>query len=178
METPYVFQSARLGFRNWRESDIDEMARISGDEKVMEFFPGVATKEQTTSFVQRMQILYAEKGFCYFAVDKLDTGEFIGFIGMMEQTYEASFTPCVDIGWRLKSSEWNKGYATEGARRCLEYAFRTLRLEKIYATAPAVNTKSQRIMTKIGMEKCGEFIHPRLKDDERLRNCVLYSCSR
>ena len=97
----------------------------------MAFFPGLLNEEQTTAFVQRMMAQYENKGFCYFAVDELATGNFIGFIGLSEQSYEAAFTPCVDIGWRLHSISWNRGFASEGAKRCLEYAFNELRLDEI-----------------------------------------------
>jgi len=82
--------------------------------------------------------------------------------------------PCIDIGWRLSSEEWNKGYATEGANRCLEYANEVLKLEKIVSIAPKINVKSEKVMKKIGMEKVLEFEHPLLINDERLRDCVLY----
>jgi RimJ/RimL family protein N-acetyltransferase len=99
---------------------------------------------------------------------------FIGFIGLSEKSFEAVFTPCIDIGWRLSTEEWNKGYATEGAKRCLEYANEVLKLEKIVSIAPKINLKSEQVMKKIGMEKVMEFVHPLLINDERLRDCVLY----
>ena len=170
----YIFTSERLGFRNWELTDIDEMCKINSDEKVMEFFPSVSTKQQTTEFVERMKNQFADKGFCYFAVDKLKDNEFIGFIGLSEQTYEAEFTPCVDIGWRLKSSEWNKGFASEGAIKCLDYALKKLKLENVYSIAPKINTKSEHIMTKIGLKKQYEFEHSLLLNNERLKTCVLY----
>jgi len=170
----YIFQSERLGFRNWLTSDLESMARINADEKVMEFFPDVSSKEQTLNFIGRMRSQFEEKGFCYFAVDKLDTNEFIGFIGLSEQNFKAEFTPCIDIGWRLKKSEWNKGFATEGAKKCLEYAFNVLKIEKIYSIAPKVNSRSEQIMTNIGMKKLYEFEHTLLTNSERLKICVLY----
>lgn len=170
----YIFTSDRLGFRNWKVTDIDKMDEINSDEKVMEFFPGILTKEQTTEYVKRMSKQFEDKGFCYFAVDKLEDEEFIGFIGLSVQTYEAAFTPCVDIGWRIKSSAWNKGFASEGAKKCLEYALNELKLKEVYAVAPKINTRSERVMIKIGMKKQYEFEHPLLKDDDRLRTCVLY----
>ncbi|MEZ4772620.1 MAG: GNAT family N-acetyltransferase [Bacteroidia bacterium] len=170
----YLFTSARLGFRNWEDADLEGMARINADEKVMEFFPSVATEKETHEFITRMQAQFSEKGFCYFAVDRLEDHSFIGFIGLSEKTFEADFTPCIDIGWRLDCAEWNKGYATEGAKRCLEYAFEDLRLNNIYSIAPKVNVKSEQVMKKIGMIKLYEFAHPLLKNDERLENCVLY----
>lgn len=170
----YVFKSKRLGFRNWEMEDVETMAAINADALVMEFFSYTQTREQTINFIERMQRQFAEKGFCYFAVDKLDNTEHIGFIGVNEQTFEADFTPCIDIGWRLKSNEWNKGYATEGARACLHYAFNNLSIPRIYSITPKVNLKSEYIMQKIGMTKVKHFIFPLLKDDERLKECVLY----
>lgn len=173
-EKKYIFTSARLGFRDWDITDIDKMQEINSDEKVMEFFPGIATKAQTTDFVHRMSKQFLDKGFCYFAVDKLDNNEFIGFIGLSEQSYIADFTPCIDIGWRIKSTEWNKGFATEGAKRCLEYAIHQLGINTIYSIAPKVNVKSAHIMDKIGLKKQYEFEHPLLINDNRLKICVLY----
>lgn len=171
---PYLFQSNRIGFRNWLESDIDHMAAISADEEVMRYFPAVATYEQTAAFIARMQDELAEKGYCYFAVDELSTNTFIGFIGLSWRTFEAEFTPCVDIGWRLSPATWNKGFATEGAIRCLDYAFDTLKLDKVYSTAPKINTPSERVMQKAGMVKSGEFEHILLMDYPQLKQCVLY----
>lgn len=170
----YIFTSERLGFRNWDQEDIDKLYLINTDKKVMEFFPDVSTKQQTTEFVHRMKRQFEDKGFCYFAVDRLDNREFIGFIGLSEQTYVADFTPCIDIGWRINSGEWNKGYATEGAKRCLDYARNILMLEDIYAVAPKINLKSEHIMKKIGLEKQYEFEHTLLVNNDSLRTCVLY----
>lgn len=171
----YLFVSDRLGFRTWKSADVEALQEINSDTQVMEFFPAVSTLEQTAEFVNRMNKQYKEKGFCYYAVDKLDGNEFIGFIGISEQIFDSEFTPCLDIGWRLKSTEWNKGYASEGATRCLEFARNTLGLHSIYSIAPIVNTKSIHIMKKIGLVKKLEFDHPKLLLNERLKKCVLYS---
>jgi len=170
----YLFKSERLGFRNWLDTDLHKMAAISSDKEVMRFFPATKTKAQTASFIATMQAEYEKSGFCYFAVEILETGEMIGFIGLSAQDYECEFTPFVDIGWRLAKHTWNKGYATEGAKRCLSYAHETLKLKEIYAVTPMLNKKSERIMQKIGMTKVGTFEHPLLLNDERLKMCVLY----
>ncbi|CAA7197195.1 GNAT family N-acetyltransferase [Chryseobacterium potabilaquae] len=170
----YIFTSDRLGFRNWESADIDKMHDLNSDKKVMEFFPSIPTKKQTSEFVERMKNEFENKGFCYFAVDKLENNEFIGFIGLLEQTYKADFTPCVDIGWRIRSSEWNKGFATEGAKKCLEYALNELEIKEVCSVTPKINVKSEHIMTKIGLKKQYEFEHPLLTHDKRLKTCVLY----
>lgn len=170
----YQFTSERLGFRNWQPADIAQMAAINADADVMEFFPGTKTYEESEAFVKRMQQQLTDKGYCYFAVDTLAEPQFIGFIGISEPTFESSFTPCTDIGWRLSKASWNKGYATEGAKRCLSYAFDELKLKSVVATAPKVNIRSQQVMIKAGMNKVMEFVHPLLIDNDRLRDCVLY----
>ena len=174
MTTTYLFTSLRLGFRNWTDADIVPLATLNADPEVMEFFPAIQELQQTKEFIARMQELMTTHGYCYYAVDLLHNGAFIGFIGLAEKTFEAAFTPCVDIGWRISKEYWNKGYATEGAQRCLKYALHNLSLPKVVALAPVVNVKSIRIMEKIGMKQAGTFNHPLLLTDQRLCQCALY----
>ncbi len=170
----YIFQSARLGFRMWRQEDEAKMALINADQAAMAFFPSLQSLKQTCLFIDKMQAQYEQVGFCYFAVDLLESGSFIGFIGLSEQTYEADFTPCVDIGWRLHPKVWGNGLATEGARACLDYGFNKLGLQKIVSLAPKINLPSEKVMKNIGMHKVSEFFHPLLLSNERLKLCVLY----
>jgi RimJ/RimL family protein N-acetyltransferase len=174
MSTTYVFKSERLGYRNWLASDLPKLCKINSDDEVMEFFPSKATSTQTEAFIHRMQEMYARVGFCYFAVDRLDTEEFIGFIGLSEQNYAAEFCPCIDIGWRIDPSHWNLGFATEGAQACLEFGQKQLRISEIFAVAPLVNIKSINIMEKIGMRAFLHFQHPALLDNSRLVKCACY----
>ena len=78
----YTIITPRLGLRNWQESDITPMSLLNQDKKVMEFFPATPTLEQTENFIRRMQAQFEKTGYCYYAVDRLDTGNFIGFIGI------------------------------------------------------------------------------------------------
>ncbi len=174
MNPPYIFRSERLGFRDWVDSDIPQMIEISANEQVMEFFPYVATPDQTRTFILKMQEMLVKTGFCYFAVDRLDTNEFIGFIGLCEQDFAVDFCPCIDLGWRLSPKHWGVGFATEGAKKCLEYAHQ-LGIKEILSTAPEVNVKSINIMQKIGMNEHIKFKHPRLVNNQYLINCVCYS---
>ncbi|TBW27166.1 GNAT family N-acetyltransferase [Gramella sp. KN1008] len=174
MKDGYIFQSARLGFRNWQEADIDKLYKINSDKRVMEFFPSVVNREDTASFINRMKKMFIEKGFCYFALEKLKTGEFIGFTGLAEQSFESEVTPCIDIGWRLDSEYWGQGFATEAANACLNYGFNELNIEKIRSIAPVINERSIQVMIKIGMQKLTDFNHPFLKNLKRLEHCVCY----
>jgi RimJ/RimL family protein N-acetyltransferase len=174
MQEKYLFTSERLGFRNWKESDIPKMFEISSDPIVMKHFPAIQSLQYTADFITRMQAQFLKNSYCYFAVELLQTQEFIGFIGLCEQTYEANFNPATDIGWRLHPHFWNQGYATEGARACLHYAFQTIHLKKVVSVATKGNIPSISVMKKIGMTKVKEFKHPSLTDFPELIDCVLY----
>jgi RimJ/RimL family protein N-acetyltransferase len=174
----YIFNSQRLGFRAWCDTDLNAMVAISGDEEVMTFFPNTQDRTYTKDFIERMQQEYLQRGYCYFAVELLESGEFIGFLGLHLQEFESDFTPCTDIGWRFKKEVWNRGLAREGAKRCLEYGFENLGLPKIYSITPKINLKSERIMQKAGMQKEKDFEFILLRENESLRNCVLYSISK
>ncbi len=170
----YLFTSLRLGFRNWENSDRHEFAKLNSDPDVMAHFPELLTEEETIAFLSRLQTHYLEHGYTYFVVDLLENNEFIGFIGIANPTYEADFTPAVDIGWRLKKTAWGNGYAVEGAKRCLQFAFEDCKLDRIIATCPVVNKPSENVMKKLGMEKIGTFNHPKLIAFPILERCFHY----
>ena len=170
----YLFTSQRLGFRRWGKDDLEEFAIMNADPEVMKHFPKPLSREESAEFLKRLIEHYKNHGYCYFAAEILETGEFIGFTGMAYQTYESDFTPATDIGWRLVRTAWGKGFAVESAKRCLKYAFEDLQVERIISTCTKLNHKSERVMQKIGMTKMGEFDHPRLEDYPELQRCVWY----
>jgi len=174
MNKDYLFTSERLGFRNWKISDLEEMSVINADVDVMKHFPQTLTKEETAAFIDRQKAHYEKFGYNYFATEVLESGEFIGFIGFSALDFEAEFTPATDIGWRINKSAWGKGFATEGAKRCLEFAFKELQLTRIVSIFTEMNQKSEKVMQKIGMIKKGSFNHPKLKDFPKYEHCIWY----
>lgn len=178
MENRYLFISQRLGFRNWKASDVTEFAAINADPMVMEHFPKTLSDHETKAFVERLKAHYDKHGYTYFATEVLETGELIGFIGLAYQEFESEFNPATDIGWRLKKTAWGKGYATEGALRCLDFAFNELKLKSIVSIRTENNLKSENVMSKIGLHKKGVFLHPNLKDYPEHEKCVWYEIER
>jgi ribosomal-protein-alanine N-acetyltransferase len=174
----HLFTSARLGFRNWKEEDKIPFAKMNADKNVMEYFPNILTINESNSFVDRLDKHFKDNGFTFFAVDELETNNFIGFIGIINTGFESYFTPCVEIGWRLQKESWNKGFATEGAKRCLKYGFKKLDFKEIYSITPLDNSNSENVMVKIGMKKQGTFEHPLLEDDHWLKTELLYKISK
>lgn len=173
-ESPYLFTSFRLGFRNWTEHDLDPMTEINNDVEVMEYFPSLADREKTATFIEKMHRQFSANQYCYFATESLENKEFLGFIGITKQDHGLDKGDFVDIGWRLKRSVWGQGLATEGAEACLAYARSQSSIEEIYSIATKINTPSIRVMEKIGMKYRESFLHPRLIDHPKLIDCVLY----
>ncbi|MAL13162.1 MAG: GNAT family N-acetyltransferase, partial [Algoriphagus sp.] len=104
------------------------------------------------------------------------SGELAGTIGLGRKDFEASFTPCIDIGWRLAKKYWNQGLASEGALACIGYASQ-LGLEEIYSYATSANHASLQVMRKIGMKFIEEFEHPELLNHPRLQPFSLFKIS-
>ena len=173
-KTKYIFKSERLGFRNWTKDDLEEFAKLNSDAAVMEHFPKTLSKKEVENFIVRLKQHFADNGFTYYATEVLETKEFIGMIGLAFQEYKTNFTPAIDIGWRLKRSSWGKGYATEGAKRCLEYAFDELDINKVISICTIKNKKSENVMKKIGMTKKGEFNHPEMINQPEYENHFCY----
>lgn len=174
MNDRYLFISDRLGFRNWTEEDLPNFEKLNSDQEVMKNFPNTLSPKESLDFLSRLQVHFKEYGYTYFATEILATGELIGFIGLANQTYPSSFTPATDIGWRLVKDSWGNGYATEGAKRCLEFAFANLKLNRIISTCTIQNLGSEKVMQKIGMERKGEFNHPKLQEHPDYERCILY----
>lgn len=170
----YYFKSERLGFRNWLDSDLPIFIEMCADVEVMKYFTRTRTAKEAEGMVKHIQKHMTESSTFWYAVDRLDTDSFIGFIGFWEVTYEADFTPCIEIGWRLRKEAWNKGFATEGALACLQYGFQTLQLDEVISMTTIPNKPSENVMKKIGMRKVGEFDHPKIEAGHRLRKHVLY----
>ena len=81
----------------------------------------------------------------------------MGFIGLNYTAWEAHFTPAVEVGWRLGSQYWDKGYATEGARGLIQRAFARPEVRRVVATALIDNRASIRVMEKAGLKRLREF---------------------
>lgn len=175
-----ILETARLILRTWKESDLDAMATIDQDPKVCQYLSAVGTRAGTEAGIERIKKCYEEHGFCLYAVELKSTHEMIGFVGLSIPSFEAHFTPAIEIGWRLSSHHWGKGYATEAAWAVLHYAFLELNLNEIVSFTAVNNQVSRRVMEKIGMRRdfSGDFDHPRLRDDSPLKRHVLYRISR
>ena len=171
-----MIETARLLLRRWKDSDREPFARLNADPQVMEFFPRPLTRPESDALAERIERGIEERGFGLYAAELRESGAFIGFIGLSVPAFEARFTPCVEIGWRLAAGYWNRGLATEGARAVARHAFEGLALQAIVSFTAVQNLASRRVMEKIGMTRdpSDDFDHPHLPEGHRLRRHVLY----
>jgi ribosomal-protein-alanine N-acetyltransferase len=171
-----MIETPRLRLRGWRSDDSEAFYRITSDPRVMEYFPAPLSREESDALMARIEAHQTRHGFTFFAAELRATATFIGFIGMVHTPFEAHFTPCVEIGWRLGAEFWGQGLATEGAQAVLRFAFDEMKLPEIVALAVPANQRSRRVMEKLGMthNPADDFDHPRLPPGHPLRPHVLY----
>lgn len=170
----FLRETARLRLRSWRASDLQPFCDMNSDPVVMQHFPKVSSFEESEAMMGRCLDHWREHGFGIAVVEKKDGGSFAGTVGLMHPRFEASFTPCVEIGWRFVQTEWNKGLATEAAKEILRFGFESLQLSQIVSMTSLDNLPSIRVMEKIGMKRSFEFDHP-LLPDHRLTRHILYT---
>jgi RimJ/RimL family protein N-acetyltransferase len=169
-------RTERLVLRRWRESDREPFAEMNADPEVMEHFPALMTARESGVMIDRIEAFFDRRGFGLWALEVIETGEFIGFTGLSVPAFEAHFTPAVEVGWRLARSAWGRGYATEAARRALAFGFADAGLAEVVSFTAPVNVRSQAVMERIGMthDPVDDFDHPRLDESSPLRRHVLW----
>lgn len=174
-----TLKTQRLILRAWQEDDLEPFAKLNADQRVREFFPSCLSREESDASVKNFSEHIQKYGWGLFATCLIETEKFIGFIGMQHVNFEAPFTPAVEIGWRIAHEHWGKGYATEGAKAVLEYAFNTVKLKEIVSFTAEQNMRSRNVMEKIGMQHIPEkdFDHPQVPDGHALRRHVFYQAS-
>ncbi|GAB6406670.1 GNAT family N-acetyltransferase [Pseudomonas sp. MHK4] len=180
MEPILELASARLLLRQWHDGDLVEFAAMCADPLVMRYFPAPLSRSESASLIDRVREHFAKHGFGLWALERKDTGQFIGFTGLGVVGFDAPFTPAVEIGWRLAREHWGLGYASEAAWTALRCGFDRLALNEVVSFTAISNLPSQKVMQAIGMhhDPADDFDHPRLALDHPLRRHVLYRISR
>jgi RimJ/RimL family protein N-acetyltransferase len=168
--------TARLQLRVWRDTDLEPFAALNADVRVMEHYPQLLSPAESDAFAKHAWTRLVERGFGLWAVEVLGAAPFIGYVGLSEPSFQAPFTPCIEIGWRLAYEYWGHGYATEAAAAALRYGFGALALAEVVSFTSVGNQRSRRVMERIGMHRrpSEDFDHPNLPEGHPLRRHVLY----
>jgi RimJ/RimL family protein N-acetyltransferase len=176
----HVLRTPRLLLRNWTDADVEPLLALSTDPEVMRHFPRPSTRAEVEGLVARHRDHLANGRPGLYAVERLADRELVGLVGLAVPTFEAPFTPCVEVGWRLARPFWGHGYATEAAREALRHGFETLGLPEIVSYTSVSNVASQRVMERLGMHRdpAEDFEHPRVEVGHPVRRHVLYRLQR
>jgi RimJ/RimL family protein N-acetyltransferase len=179
MSSPSELRTARLLLRRWRETDHAPFAALNADPMVMEYFPDRLTRAESDDLIARIEAGFATRGYGLWALEVRATDEFVGFTGLAVPSFNAHFTPAVEVGWRLARSAWGKGYATEAGLASIAFGFRDAGLDEIVSFTSAANVRSRSVMERIGMthDQADDFDHPELEETDPLRPHVLYRIS-
>lgn len=163
-------RTERLLLRRFREPDREAFADLNSDPAVMATLGAPMTRDESDAFLDRIEANWDEHGFGLWCVD-LD-GECLGFTGLAVPWFRHG----VEVGWRIRSAFWGRGYAPEAARAALAFAFDHIGLDEIISFTAVTNTKSRRVMEKIGLrhDPEGDFDHPSVPEGNPLRPHVLY----
>ncbi|MEP3113032.1 GNAT family N-acetyltransferase [Nisaea sp.] len=175
-----MIETERLILRRWKEADREPFAALNASAEVCEFLPKQLNREESDAFADRIEGHFAEHGFGPYAVERKDSGDFIGYTGLSVPRFDAPFMPAVEIGWRLDHAHWGLGFATEAACGALAYGFGSLGLEEIVSFTVPINIRSRGVMEKIGLhhDRADDFDHPLLEPGDPLRRHVLYRIRR
>jgi RimJ/RimL family protein N-acetyltransferase len=174
--TPPELCTERLILRRWQPADRAPFAEMNADSEVMRHYPKTLTREESDRLADAIEAHFAARGFGVWALEVPGVVAFAGYVGLSVPRFEAPFTPCVEIGWRLARQVWGRGYATEGAQAALAFGFQHLGFDEIVSFTVPANARSRAVMNRLGMthDPHDDFDHPLLPDGHPLRRHVLY----
>lgn len=171
-------QTQRLLMRRWRPEDRDPYAELNADPEVMRYFPSTLDRAASDTSADRIEEHFAERGFGLWALERLDTGDFIGFTGLNPMPDGVPGAGGYEVGWRLARNAWHQGFATEAARVAVAVAFGLLDMPELWSMTADTNTPSRAVMTRLGMRLHAHFEHPRVPSGSPVRRHVCYHLAR
>lgn len=165
----------RLLLRHWQASDRAPFAALNADPVVMRYFPEPLTRQASDHLADLIEAAIEREGWGLWALEERASGRFLGFTGLARTTFQASFTPAVEVGWRLSRAVWGFGFASEAGRAAAAFAFEELDIDELVSFTAEGNTRSRAVMERLGMRRdpADDFDHPHICDS-RLRRHVLY----
>ncbi len=160
--TKVFAETPRLILREILPSDVDGMFELDSNPAVHRYLGNkpVTSKEEIIQVIQYIRQQYADYGIGRWAIIDKNSQEFMGWTGLKLVTEPTNnHQNYYDIGYRLIPKYWGKGIATESAMASLEYAFKELHLNEVYAAANIENHASNKILKRLGMQFIETFYY-------------------
>ena len=153
-----ILETPRLMLREITHDDFAAWHEILSDAETMEHYPAPFTKEKVRSWIEWSLRNYREHGFGLWAVILKETGEFIGDCGITLQNIDGEQLP--EVGYHIHKAHQRKGYASEAARACIDYAFAHFDFPAIYSYMKYTNSASYNTAIKCGLTFVKEYPDP------------------
>ena len=144
-----IIETERLYLRELIIGDKKELMKVLSDPESMEFYPHPFSEEEVENWIQWNIENYKKYKHGLWAVILKEGDVFIGDCGITMQEIDNEIVP--EIGFHIIKDYCNKGYATEAALACKEYAFKVLDYSKIFSYTRIQNIPSQKVAKKIHM---------------------------
>lgn len=143
-------ETERLILRPITQADFDDWFAILGDGETMQHYPAPYDKNGVQRWIDWTLRNYELYGFGLWAVILKDTGAFIGDCGITMQNINGKMLP--EIGYHINKAYWRRGFGSEAARRCMQFAFEERPFPAVYSYMPKSNTASWGVAVKNGMK--------------------------
>ncbi len=141
--------TSRLAFREMTPDDLDDMAALLGDPEAMRFYPHPKSRDEALAWITWNQRLYREHGFGLWLLTLRDSSEFVGDCGLTPQDVDGVTE--IEIGYHIRPVLQGRGYATEAAAACRDYARDVVKVDRLIAIIDPRNRASQRVAEKLGL---------------------------
>jgi len=146
-----LLETGRLVLRKLEQSDFREACKLLQDPEVMYAYEGAFSDQEVQVWLDKMFRRYENDGFALWAVVEKGSGELIGQCGITYQEYNGGWVP--EVGYLFRKEFWHKGFATEAAIACKEYAFQVLDFDDVYSIIRDSNVASQNVARRNGMSE-------------------------
>ena len=175
-----MIETERLILRGWHDDDAAAHHAMCADPAVMAYLGPAPSLADSAEVVARQNAILADYGACFWALERRDTGAFIGWCGIKPGPVGTPIEGEPEIGWSLVHAEWGQGYAWEAAGAALAWGWHELHLPTIWAITVPANLSSRALMDRLGMIRVvdGDFDHPKLAENDALRRHILYRIDR
>lgn len=149
-ENKRILETERLYMREMNQGDFGALSKMLQDEETMYAYNGAFSNEETQEWLDRQIARYHRYGFGLWALVLKETDEMIGQCGITMQTWKDM--EVYEVGYLLCRACWHKGFATEAAKACKEYAFTNLDAKEVCSIIRDTNTASQNVALRNGMK--------------------------
>lgn len=151
-----ILETERLHLREMTQNDYSALCKILQDEEVMYAYEHAFSDDEVRQWLDKNLARYKQYGFGLWAVVLKETGEMIGQCGLtMQDCFDGQV---LEVGYLFQKDYWHKGYATEAAIACKNYAFDTLHIKEVYSIIRNNNFPSQKVAERNSMTVCGEIV--------------------